>query len=260
VLFGVAALGLLVGADPASRPATCPSECRSEENRHLEHPALSIKSGAHLPAALPSMRSPAFKSPRSIPNSNRTMHSSGRMIARRPEPRIRTFRLTRALEHSSCGFAPRVKIRLALKGTPIVGRELPLEVVVTNNHKPGGILSWIVDPSGALEPVDGPLEWTDSVESGQTITHLTSVRVLASEPFSLIGKSRMADSPRWGSLDPETALRVYPYAIRNGAIVARWSESSGSIQGLSTSQVIPLPDGGKALLLPPLSGPVLTGP
>jgi hypothetical protein len=81
--------------------------------------------------------------------------------------------------------------------------------------------------------------------------------VLSRDPFELIGKMRATEAPRWGLLDPEMVLRLYPFEVLNGAVVVAWDETTGLPRGHEAPTVVRGPHDEAFRLLSPLPGPMI---
>ncbi|MBI4862190.1 MAG: hypothetical protein HY815_18320 [Candidatus Riflebacteria bacterium] len=118
------------------------------------------------------------------------------------------------------------------RNSPRVGEELTLELTAHNGHAPGRYRCFIdVKRDGALAPIDGPLTWEDSLESGQTVVHSVRVRVDSAEPIRMTGKIACLESTAGPAAPGQAHLTLYPFEVVNGRTRIQWDP--GTLRALS---------------------------
>ena len=143
---------------------------------------------------------------------------------------------------SGCGFKAPYRVVLKALSTPVVGKELELELSVANGPVAGLCRSWIQCAPGLIE--GGPLEWTQTLGVHQSATYRTRVKALSSRPIELTGKMCQVTQDLWARLPGESYLTLYPFELDGHALRVNWTPPKPTLISFSdgdTGLVIRMP-------------------
>ena len=148
---------------------------------------------------------------------------------------------------SACAKLVPVDISVKALATPVVGKELDLEISAQNRGLNGPFECRLRVPDGALEPLDGPLLWVRALAPNQPETWTTRVKVVSAAPIAITAKARpVVCPPTMGNA--EGYLTLYPFEVNGGALRPTWNETT--LQPLSgpPQPTVTLPGGEKAVM------------
>lgn len=108
--------------------------------------------------------------------------------------------------------------------TPLVGRDLELEITISNGLADGAVHSWLRLPPGldaAAEP-----SWTDIMTLGASVRHRATVRVNSGAPLPVTAKAASLDSADQLRPPGEGYVTLYPLEITPAGVRARWNATT----------------------------------
>lgn len=128
------------------------------------------------------------------------------------------------LLRTRCGLQSRLVVTLRALSTPLVGRDLELEVSVADGLPDGVVHIWLRLPGG-LDATAGT-SWTEFMTRGQTVRHRVTVRVNSGAPLPVTAKAASLEPAHAGQFPGESHVTLYPLELAPGGVRVHWSATT----------------------------------
>lgn len=146
-----------------------------------------------------------------------------------------------------CGLKSVLKVSVRALSTPLVDRDLELEITVANGGADDTVRSWIRLPAG-VDATAQP-EWTEFLAHGQVVTHRATVRIAGGGPFALTAKAAFT-APGAEQLPPgEGYTTLYPLSVTPAGVRAYWSAKTLLPLSAPQPEVVTLKRGDRVTLI-----------